>query len=115
MKKFLLRFYLVFEYLLSLVWFVIGTLLYLFLLMFTADDNCNLICTINTYGLRPIIGNLILTLIYVFISYCLVSSIRSTHKLLKDKTLTLKNKIIVTLAVIINILLITFALNFIQK
>lgn len=109
MKKFLLRFYLVFEYLLSLVWFVLGTFLYLFLLMFDSDDiNFN-------HGLEHTLNNIYFTSIYILMTYCLISSIRSTHKLLKGKSLTLINKIIMVLAVIIDIWLVTFALDFLPK
>nr|DAU52965.1 MAG TPA: hypothetical protein [Caudoviricetes sp.] len=110
MERFWLKFYLVIQYILSLVWFVLGTFLYIFLLMFTANENCNLICTIQTDGLLPIIGNLILTLIYVFVSYCLISSIKLTYRLLKGEALTTKNKIIVWLAVLFNIGIIALTL-----
>lgn len=110
MKRLWLKFYLVVEYLLSLVWFVIGTLFYIFGLMFMADENCNLICTIQTYGLRPIIGNLLLTLIYIFVSYCLISSIKLTYKLLKNEAFTTKNKIIMSITVLINIGIIALTL-----
>lgn len=110
MKKFLLRFYLVFEYLLSLVWFVIGTLFYIIGIMFITENDC-ILCMIKTYGMRYVFVLVILTFIYIFVSYCLISSIRSTHKLLKNKVLTLKNKTFMFVTFAINIALIIWVIH----
>lgn len=101
MKRFWLKFYLIVEYILSLVWFVLGTLFYVFLVMYVTDD-CFL-CMVKTYGIRYLFSLACLLLSYVFVSYCLISSIISTHKLLKDGDFTTKNKIIMSLTALINI------------
>lgn len=109
MERFWLKFYLVIQYILSLVWFVLGTFLYIFLIMFITDDDC-ILCMIRAYGIRYIFAFASLTLIYVFVSYCLISSVKLTYRLLKGEALTTKSKIIVWLAVLFNIGIIALTL-----
>lgn len=92
MKRFWLKFYLIVEYILSLVWFVLGTLIYVFVFMYVTDD-CFL-CMVKTYGICYLFSLACLILSYVFVSYCLISSVKLTYKHLKNEALTKKTKLL---------------------
>jgi len=109
MKKVLLISYLILEFLATGAWFVVGTLFYLifFLSAFipcTPEDGLPIFCSSSLSG--TLILSVCSTLFYFFISGTIVLSIISTIKLIKEKPLTIINKISLPLMVIVEILLI---------
>lgn len=88
------------------MWIIVGTLIYLFALMFIWPENYGFHEPLNSF----IVSFIELTLIYAAITFLSFDSIKATKKIIKEEQLTIINKISFSIMVIVDISLIIGAL-----
>ena len=101
-KQLLIKLYLIFEYIITIYWFTFVTFLFvlgeILLCMYAFQPNSR-----HTYLIPQILCCLV---IYILVSFVTIVSIISTHKILKNKPLTILNKITLCVMPIISVVVI---------
>ncbi len=97
-KKVLLNLYLIFKFVIFILWIIVGTALYLFLLMFVSTNTGKEFLS-EALGLY-----ILLTLIYIAVNILFVISIKSVKKLIESKKLSVINYIALTVTICLEIL-----------
>ncbi len=105
-KKVLLNLYLIFKFVIFILWVIVGTALYLFLLFFSFPDDYpeSQFHHTNADFFETFF---ITTGIYIIITFSAINSIQAVNKIINLKTLNVINYISLIIMAISEILLIT--------